>query len=438
MTPVRIEGASYRHAHQACHQAALIWNELVSALRDHWDREESDPSVKQLRDVMYGLDPLLLDGLHAHTKQAIVDDLVDAVATYRANRDNGDAETRAPWRKKNYRPLEFTHDYGWRCTRDGGLMLSMGRKAKPIILPLPEVIDPKTGKPIPDSEWGTIQLCWDINARRWSLHIAVPAGKPKTGDPHVMAGIDEGIINPMTIAVETTNAYEVLVINGRHSRAVKHYRNTRIARLQQKLSRCVEGSKRWRKLDAKRKKIEARAKNAILNADHQASRKAADFIQRHNAGQIIAGDVRDIERNTRKQEDKRVKNKKGQRRRLSQWSRGRQEDLLEYKTGLEVQHIDEAYSSKTCPACLARNHPNGRGYHCRTCGFNCNRDAVGAINILNRAQYGEYKPIDMDKPIHVTYLRATPITTGRHGVKPGTGTLPLYKTATQSCVSLTA
>lgn len=420
--PVKLAGASYRHAHQACHQAALIWNNLVAAVRDYWTANESDPSVKELREAMYSFGPELLQGLHAHTKQAIVDDLLDAIQTYRSNRDNGDADSKAPHREKNYRPLEFTHGYGWRETVDGRLALSFGRGRDRIILPMPEVNDPRTGDAVLPSQWGSMQLCWDINAREWSLHISVPTGRPAVGDPQRIAAIDEGIINPMAVAVETEDAYEVLVVNGRNARSVKHYRNTRISQLQEAISRCVEGSKRWRRLDAKRKKLEARANKALRNENHQVTRKVADFVQQHEAGQIIAGDVRGIERETRKKEEKRCRSNRNQRRRLSQWARGKQEDLLEHKTGLEVQHIDEARSSKTCPACLTRNRVNGRGYHCHACGFTCNRDAVGALNILMKALHGDYTPIDMNKPIHVKYLRATPLYGKRqHGVKPGTG-----------------
>lgn len=429
VVPVKITGVDYRHAHDACHRAALLWNRLVTLFKGFWGTENRDPKQKELRHLMYGQAADLCLGLHAHTKQMLIDDLYEAVQTYRTNRNNGDEAARPPHREKNYRPLDFTAGYGWRETRDGRrIRLSFGKGYAPIILPKPTVTDPKTGEEIPSDEWGAIRLCWDINARQWSLHIAVPTDKARKGNPDITAAIDPGIINPMTVAVETGDAYEVLVINGRHARAVKHYRNTRIATLQEKMDRCVKGSKRWRQLDAKRKKIEARTAGALRNADHQTTRKAADFIQAHDAGTIVIGDVREIEKNTRKDEEKRCRNKKRQRRRLSQWSRGKQEDLLEHKTGVSLEHVNEAYSSQTCPACLTRNHPSGRGYHCRNCGFTCNRDAVGAINILMHSQYGEYKPIDTNKPIHVTYLRATPLfkkQREKHGVNPGTGALPL-------------
>jgi hypothetical protein len=81
-----------------------------------------------------------------------------------------------------------------------------------------------------------------------------------------------------------------------------------------------------------------------------------------------------------------------QRQRLSQWERGVQERHLGVKTALEPEHINESNSTKTCPACGARNHPSGRDYRCTACSFACHRDAVGAINILQKALYGSTSP----------------------------------------------
>lgn len=408
--PVQLTSADYRNAHEACHKAALLWNFLITETRAYWDKHKTDPSDKELRTSIHDKHPELRDGLHAHTIQGVLDDIRDAIMTYRENRSQGNMDARAPYKKKNYRPLDFTAGYGWRSTADGThIALSFGKGHKRIIIRTPEIIDPKTHALVPVEQWGAMRLCWDRNKRQWSLHISVPTGCPKSGDTSIIAAIDEGIINPMAVAVETKDSYEVLVVNGRHARAVKHYRNTRLSSLQEKLARCVKGSKRWRKLDAKRKKLEAKASDALYNADHQTTRKVADFMRKHDAGRIVAGDVRGIEKNTLKDESKRTRNNRNQRRRLSQWSRGRQERLLAHKTGMVIEHIDESWSSKTCPACNARNHPVGRGYYCRNCGFTCNRDAVGAINILIRARNGAYQPMDMSKKIHIKYLRATPI-----------------------------
>ena len=405
VVPVTLGGAAYRQAHQGCHNAALIWNELVAFQHQFWNIEHADPGWKMFYAHLAGLDSELRV-LHSQSMQAIVADLEDAVTTYRANRRQG-IKSRAPWRLKQYRPLSFTTQ-GWRVTAAGRLFLSMGRGRAPILLPLPQITDPKTKELVEPRYWGEIRLCWDIQARRFSLHIAVPTQKPVALDPGKTIAIDPGIINPMTLAVATNTGFAVTVINGRAARAIKHRRNTTVAALTRKMSKAEKHSRRWQKLDRAKKRASAKATAALRNIDHQVSRKAANLAISHNAGDIVIGDVRGIEKATKQAEKRRFG--RHQRRRLSQWSRGRQEQYLAEKTGTGLRRINEAYSSKTCPACLTRNRPSGRNYQCRGCGFACHRDAVGAINILMRATHGNYTRIDPDAIIEVTYLRATPLT----------------------------
>lgn len=342
----------------------------------------------------------------------MIDDLEEAVKTYRTNRNNGDKNAKAPYRHHKYRPLDFTKDYGWRLSKTGTTInLSRGRGQENLTVPTPKIIDPKTGLEILPTQWGSIKLCWNRNRRQWTLHIAVPTGSPEQYQTGNILAIDEGIINPVTAAVETNESYEILVVNGREARAARHYANTRIGKIQETMSRCVKGSRRWRKLGVKLRKAYAIAQGRVNNISNQTSKKTADFVTQHEVSHIIAGDVRGIEQRTFKNEKKRCRNPKTQRRRLSQWNRGQTETRLEHKTNITVEHINESYSSQTCPACLTRNHPNGRNYRCHYCGFTCHRDAVGALNILQKATYGYYKPIDTDKQIHVTYLRATPLIT---------------------------
>ncbi len=147
-----------------------------------------------------------------------------------------------------------------------------------------------------------------------------------------------------------------------------------------------------------------KAKLSLRDFDHQVSNKAANHLIGHNTARVIVGDVRGIEKETK---SKRCMGRHG-RQQLSQWSRGTQERYLNEKTKLEMEHLNESYSSQTCPACLTRNRPSGRHYRCKNpiCGFTCHRDAVGAINILQKALYEEYTPIGPDTKIEVTYLRA--------------------------------
>ena len=148
--PVRLSGADHRKAHEACHKAALLWNFLLAEMRAYWDEHGSDPSDKELRHRLYEKRPDLRDGLHAHTIQGVLDGMNDAVATYRENRRQGNMDVHAPHRAKNYRPLDFTSGYGWRPTNDGErVALSLGRNHRRILVPMPNISDPKTNAPVP-------------------------------------------------------------------------------------------------------------------------------------------------------------------------------------------------------------------------------------------------------------------------------------------------
>lgn len=88
--PIRLSGADYRRAHEACHKAASLWNFFLASIQEYWKENETDPTEKEMRHFLYEQRPDLRDGLHAHTVQLILGDLMDAVSTYRSNRDSGD------------------------------------------------------------------------------------------------------------------------------------------------------------------------------------------------------------------------------------------------------------------------------------------------------------------------------------------------------------
>ena len=398
---VTLSGTDYRRAHDACHVAALLWNQATDWVHSEW-KEKRSPGKYAIQSFLTAL-PRGERPLHAHTTEILAHDLEDAIATYRTNRKAG-MKVRAPWRKKNYRPLSFTANFGWRVTPDGRLALSLGRGRPRIVLPLPRVQDSARGELVDASRWGEIQLCWDRDARQWSLHIPYETGREGSEGTNLIA-IDEGIINPMALASWVgERTIEVTVINGREARAVKRCRNKAVGAIQKRLSRMKDGSKRHRRLVAAKKRIKAKATWQLRNFDHQVARKAADFAIGHGAGRIVAGDVRGIERKTRKER----RAGRHLRQQLSQWSRGTQERYLREKAGLVIEHINESSSTKTCPKCLTSNRPSGRHYRCQNpaCGFTCHRDAVGGVNILQKAIHGEYIPIGPDTKIRVTYLRA--------------------------------
>ena len=398
--PVTLSGSDYRRAHDAAHRSAILWNQAVDWVHSEWKNERS-PGKYDIQSFLISIPPQDRP-LHAHTTEIIAHDLYEAIKTSRTNRKNAMA-VRAPWRKKNYRPLSFTKGYGWRI-KDDRLNLSLGRGRPGISLPLPTVYDSTTNEQVSPELWCEMQLCWDIDARRWSLHIPYTTNREMSAGDGVTA-IDEGIINSMALATWVDKkTIDVTIINGKEGRAIKRLRNKSVGRLQHKLSKAKNGSKHHRRLMLAKKKINAKANKALKDFDHQVARKAANHVVTHSSGRLVYGDPRGIEQKTKQNKSA----GRHQRQRLSQWSRGRQEHYTNEKTGLEGEHLNEAGSTKTCPACGARNRPTGRDYRCKNpnCGFICHRDAVGAINILQKALHGTYVPIGPDVTIRVTYLRA--------------------------------
>ncbi|MGW5433776.1 RNA-guided endonuclease InsQ/TnpB family protein [Streptomyces sp. NPDC004059] len=423
IVPVWLNRADHLRAHDACHAAAGLWNQSVSWLRGQWEAGET-PGKEDVRRFVTSL-PSEDRPFHAHTAQAVAYDLWDAVATSRANRALG-LNARAPWREKKYRPLSFTAGFGWRVMPEGRLALSLGRGRGRIVMPMSEVTL-RNGQPVPPKNWGEIRLCWDRNARAWSLHISYSAPaealpEPAEGRPTVTVAIDEGIINPMALAAKMPDdSMKVLVLNGRQGRSAKRYRNKVVARLTSRMSRCKNGSRKHRRLMAAKKKVEAKTERRLHDFDHQVSAKAEKFTRevhetwtedhRKKSGpdtvvgvRLVAGDVRGIEKNTNKTR----RASRSTRQQLSQWSRGRQENYLQYKTGLKLEHINEAHSSQTCPKCNTRTKIRGRWYICKnkSCGFRCHRDAVGGVNILTLTDNDGTSVPDPDLRVEVTYRRS--------------------------------
>ncbi|MFD7457644.1 MULTISPECIES: zinc ribbon domain-containing protein [unclassified Streptomyces] len=373
--------------------------------------------------------------MHAHTAQAVAYDLADAIDLARANKAQGIKGVRFPWREKRYRPLVFTSRFGWKVKDSERLVLSLGRSRERLVLPTPQFTD-RQGRLVTPDHWGEMKLCWDVAARCWALHISYRSTDDSLPDASanrseggyslsearlVTIAVDEGIINPMTLAtVAPDGGYEVLVINGRRGRAAKQARNKAVAQLQAKMSRCRPGSRRHRRLGEANRKVRARAKRRLRDFNHQVTAKANRFVREQLAAhedtvsggervvvRMVAGDVRGIEKNT----EKRRRASRSTRQQLSQWERGVQERQLAYKTGVPVEHISEANSSQTCPFCLGRRKVRGRAYVCvnKDCARVLHRDAVGGVNIHTLAvNDGAFASVAPDTDVRVKYLRAQP------------------------------
>ena len=425
VVPLWLDRADHEMAHTGCHASALLWNAAVAWVRGEWDEGRS-PGREDIRRYIETL-PSEMRTLHSQTVQGIAYDLWEMIRGTQTRRRNGETNTRFPWRAKRYRPLSFTANFGWRLTPQGEFALSFGKGRRRIVLPVPEFVGRDDSLVTPE-RWGEITLCWDLVARGWSLHIsyylssdALPDASAQTGEDHqvVTVAVDEGIVNAMALAAPAPDgAMDVLVINGRCARSTKRERNKAVGKIQSKLSKCRIGSRRHKRLVSAKKKVQAKAKSRLRDFNHQVTAKANAFVRKvvdaHQAVapegvkvavRLVFGDAREVERDL----NRKRRSSRRTRQQLSEWERGTQERQLAYKTGLPIEHIDEAFTSQTCPQCGCRRRMRGRWYECRNemCRFRSHRDAVGGVNIHTLAvNDGAIVPAGPGLQIRVMYLRA--------------------------------
>ena len=122
---------------------------------------------------------------------------------------------------------------------------------------------------------------------------------------------------------------------------------------------------------------------------------------------LYTGDLGNINQNKRKKRTRRTNQEVGT------WEFGLLQTYLRYKLarhGIQLAPISEAYTSQTCPICGHRTRVAGRTYRCRRCGYTAHRDAVGAVNILNKGVHqGVIQPGILPATERVTYRRPVPV-----------------------------
>ena len=201
-----------------------------------------------------------------------------------------------------------------------------------------------------------------------------------------VAGIDLGEIH-MAVSHDGEQTH---ILNGRHLRSKRQYRNKLGEHLSKKSDRKKKGSRRRKKLIKSKKKQLKKLKNQIRDIEHKQTSWLVCTLHQEGVQTVVIGDVRDI------RQDLDVGSKQNQK--LHQWSHGSVRHMLTYKAerlGMVVALQEESYTSKTCPGCghKRKSKPQGRVFHCtnKQCRFTWHRDGVGAVNI--RRKYLDCGPV---------------------------------------------
>lgn len=306
-----------------------------------------------------------------------------------ARRHDKDKRVRFPRRKRALVPVRWYH---------GTFRIEGQRVRLPVAKGRPELwVRLARPLPYPSEAVRAVTLMADGNWL-WLAVTAEVAVESPHPDPAWVAGVDMGIIHPYAVLTKDAG----LLVSGRALRAESYLhlrdqqvRHAKAARGAPKPGQC--GSRRWRRHRARVRRVEARHRRRVHQAQHQAAKEVVAFALKHQVGSLVVGDPKGIT----DRDMGRVQNL-----RLREWRRTHLLQALRDKAelaGIIVRLVDERGTSSTCPVCRRRvPKPKGRRFSCPHCGFQGHRDLVGAYNIAAKAGGG---PTSTALPVLVEHRR---------------------------------
>lgn len=342
-------------------ECARCWNECIKNAKEYYNQTHKWKHKYHIQPDLKGK-----FNLHSQTIQAITDKFSANRKTACELRKQGNLKIKYPYKEKRFYVIPLKKS-AINYNNKGNLKLTLGNK-KYLELDF-SIKDIKTAE--------------IVYKNGYYFYYTFDDGiEAKATNGTKTIGVDLGEIHSIA---SVTNDGKSLIISNRLGRSLKQYRNKMYAKIEKRLSRCKKGSRKYRQLKRLKYKLKLKIDNSLTNLYHQTTKKFIDFCIENNIKEIVIGDVKGIEKNTKK--EKRLNRKNRQK--VSQMEYGRIIDYIKYKAkekGKKVVFVNEAYTSQTCPKCKKKHKPRGRDYIC-SCGYKTHRDIVGAWNILNK----EYK-----------------------------------------------
>jgi IS605 OrfB family transposase len=280
-----------------------------------------------------------------------------------------------PRRKRGLLPVRFHH---------GTFRVEGQRVRLPVAKGHPELwVRLARPVPYPAEQVRAFTLLAD-GGRLWLAVTAAMPQEPHDLDSGRVAGVDLGIIHPYAVVSENAG----LLVSGRALRA-ENYLHLRDQQARQAKAarraptRGQPGSRRWRRHRARVRRVEARHRRRVHQAQHQAAKEVIAFALQHQVGTLVVGDPKGItDRDAGRVQNLRVRRWRRTHLLQALWDKAE-------RAGILVRLVDERGTSSTCPACRRRvPKPQGRRFCCPHCRFQGHRDLVGAYNIAAKAGGG--------------------------------------------------
>ncbi len=296
---------------------------------------------------------------HSQTAQAVADQFYSSLKSWRARDRKGKPpmDREKEWNKICWKSQAI------KLRSDGKLRLSNGRGNEPVLIDWPV-----------DEEPIFVEIGWNQGFEVRATY-KTEAEDRTTGDK--IAGVDLGENHLAAVATKDNS----FLLNGGKLRAIRKYQNQTKAKLQEKISRKERGSNQWKKLVKSKNKQLDHLNNKITDLLHKLSRKLIDMLLERGVSTVVIGKLKGIRGH--------IDHGRYLNQRIHQWAYGTFSDYIEYKAkenGIDVEYVDESYTSQTCPRCESADESNktGRKFKCSECGYEAHRDSVGAWNIREK------------------------------------------------------
>jgi putative transposase len=334
--------------HQSRAEAARLWNDLLERhfriRRANWKW----PSKGRWEKWAKGRYP----HLHSQTVQQIISEFLEAVEATRRLRQNGLADAKYPWRKRNHRDIPYTNQ-GARI-REGFLLLPNGL-AGTLRIKLPRIELP--------GRLMEVRLCWH------KVLLVFQCPDPPRAALGPTIGVDLGV----NTLIAATDGEKVVSVSGRALKADLRYRHKKLGRISGLQAKKTKRSRRWRKLQKRKARMLAKSANRVRDKIHKATRQIADEFP--NAQAYVGKPFNDAAQQMGRRQAQTV----------ASAANARIIAQLGYKLAGAIE-IDESYTSQTCPVCGERSK-HQRTYRCPKCGLIAPRDIVGCVNIRTKGMH---------------------------------------------------
>jgi len=369
--------------------ANRIWNSCVWHSREAFKHEGRWPTEAELKAKFKSFSSW--KELHSQSAQAVVEEYFEAVSGYRKHRGNGHTEMNPP----NFKPKGNLRTVTWKKqgfeVQGHTLVLKLSRKKESIRVPLPEGWDLLTlpdgrvlkGTPVEVKVKAVVRRC---KVENLVLHVTLDLGVMPVDRAGAVSAYD---YNSALVARATSNGQLDLFVC-RELLAQVQYRNKAVAEFQEKMSRCKEGSCRWRRcLSAKVFRLK-KLNRRIRQMEHALTKLFAELDGAEGVAFVVVGDLTDLRRSARTG----MKGKKANQK-INQMAYDRLQSEQRYKNlmrGIETDPWTEKHTSTTCCVCGTSNLEwrRHRGlWVCGKCRLVLQADLNGSGNLLKQYLFGD-------------------------------------------------